>query len=110
MHVSGSLNIAILKEGRMYVAFAPALDLVAQGKNMTEARDNLEEVFEIYLEETLSKGTLEKDLVRCGWQIHGGTIHPPMVNEFPRGKLGKDIDLRALVSMPLTEKKFTCPA
>lgn len=67
MQMSGNLNMAIFKEGRAFVAFAPALDLVAQGKTMAEARKNFEEIFDIYVEETLKKGTLEKDLLRCGW-------------------------------------------
>ena len=109
-HVSGNLNVAIFKEGKMYVAFAPALDLVAQGKSITEARKNFGEVFDIYFEETLHMGTLEKDLLRCGWQKRENTIYPPAINEFPPHEFGRDIELRALSIMPLSEKKLTCPA
>ena len=103
VYVEGSLNVAIFKEGRMFVAYAPALDLVAQGNSMAEARKNFGEVLDIYMEETTSKGTLEKDLLRCGWQKHAGSIQPPLVASFPESeKLGRDIQLKALAIMPLT--------
>ena len=109
MHVTGNLQLAIFREGKTYVAFAPALDLVAQGRSVREARKHFEEVFNIYLEETMSKGTLEKDLIRCGWEREAGSIHPPLTTEFPLEK-GKDIDLKVLAVLPLSRKGVTCPA
>ena len=109
--VSGSLTVAIFKEGRTFVASAPTLDLVAQGRNIADAQKNFEEVFDIYVEETTSKGTLEKDLLRCGWQKRAGSIQPPTVGKFSAPeKMGKDIELTALMILPLSAKKFSCPA
>lgn len=110
IHIGANLNVAIFKEGRTFVAFAPALDLVAQGKSIAEARKRFEEVFDIYLEETLAKGTLEMDLMRCGWHKREGNLQPPMMSTFPSDTLGKDITLKALVIVPFTKKTFACPA
>jgi len=108
--VNGSLNIAIFKEGRTYIAYAPSLDLVAQGKSIKDAQEKFDEVFKIYLEETSNRGTLEADLLRCGWLMHKGNIHPPAISRFPSPeKIGKDIELTALVIVPLNSKK-KCPA
>ena len=109
-HMSGTLNVAIFKEGRTYIAYAPGLDLVAQGKNISDARKNFEELVDIYFEETVSKGTLEKDLLRCGWKKNAGVIHPPLFAEFPSEKQTGDIQLRALAMISLADKKLTCPA
>ena len=108
--VTGSLSVAIFREGRTFVAVAPALDLVAQGRNVPEARRHFQELFEIYLEETLRRGTLEKDLRRCGWEKHSGEFQPPTLTEFPTERMGRDIELRALVIIPLTGRRKTCPA
>ena len=43
----------IWKEGNMYVAYCPAIDVVSCGKDIEEARKNLLEVIEIELEETV---------------------------------------------------------
>ena len=49
----------IWKEGNMYTAYCPELDVVSCGKDIDEARKNLLEVIEIQLEETVKLGTLE---------------------------------------------------
>jgi len=38
------------REGDMYVAFCPQLDVVSQGATVEEARDNLREAVELFLE------------------------------------------------------------
>lgn len=109
--VAGNLNVAIFKEGRTYIAFAPGLDLAAQGKTMEDVQKNFEEVLDIYLEEILDKGTLEKDLLRCGWHKHAGSMSPPVFARFASpAKIGKDIELTALAILPLSGKKILCLA
>ena len=49
----------IWKEGNMYTAYCPELDVVSCGRDIDEARNNLLEVIEIQLEETVKLGTLE---------------------------------------------------
>lgn len=110
LHVHGMLNVAIFREGNSYIAYAPALDLVAQGKSIKNVRKNFEEVFDIYLEETLTRGTLEKDLLDCGWNKHAGIMQPPALSRFSTPeKIGKDIELTALTSISLNDRRL-CPA
>ena len=49
----------IWKEGNMYIAYCPELDVVSCGKSIEGAGKNLLEVIEIQLEETARLGTLE---------------------------------------------------
>ena len=49
----------IWKEGNMYTAYCPELDVISCGRDIDEARKNLLEVIEIQLEETVKLGTLE---------------------------------------------------
>jgi len=65
--MKAQMSLTMCREGRTFVAYEPALDLAAQGNTASKARKNFQEVFAIYLEETIKKGTLEKDLLRCGW-------------------------------------------
>ena len=49
----------IWKEGNMYTAYCPELDVASCGGNVEEARKNLLEVIEIQFEETAKLGTLK---------------------------------------------------
>ena len=60
----------IWKEGNMYVAYCPELDVVSCGKDIDEARKNLLEVIEIHLEETAKLGTLKAFLEEAGYDVN----------------------------------------
>ena len=60
----------IWKEGNMYVAYCPAIDVVSCGKDIEEARKNLLEVIEIQLEETAKLGTLKAFLEEAGYDLN----------------------------------------
>lgn len=74
-----SLPISIIKEGRYYVAYSPALDLSTSGKTFEEVKRRFEEVVEIFFEELLEKGTLNKVLSELGWQKVDREWYPPVV-------------------------------
>lgn len=63
-----SLPISILKEGKYYIAYSPALDLSTSGKTFEEVKKRFEEVVGIFFEELSEKGTLDKVLGELGWQ------------------------------------------
>lgn len=44
-------TISINKEGRWFVARSIELGVISQGKNIEEAKDNLKEAIELYLED-----------------------------------------------------------
>lgn len=57
----------VFKEGKMYVAYAPELDVSSCGKSLEEAKENLREAVEIFLEETQKTGTLYDILEEAGF-------------------------------------------
>jgi predicted RNase H-like HicB family nuclease len=57
----------IWQEGNLYTAYCPELDLATCGHTVEEARRNLHEVIEIFLEETAEMGTLEELLAEAGY-------------------------------------------
>ena len=59
----------IWKEGNMYTAYCPELDVISCGRDIEEARKNLIEVIEIQLEETAKLGTLKEFLEDAGYDL-----------------------------------------
>jgi predicted RNase H-like HicB family nuclease len=53
MQTSDSLELSavVRREGRLYVALCPELDVASQGKSVEEALANLKEALELYLED-----------------------------------------------------------
>ena len=60
----------IWKEGNMYTAYCPELDVASCGRDIEEARNNLIEVIEIQLEETAQLGTLKTFLEDAGYDLN----------------------------------------
>jgi len=56
------------KEGKMYVSYAPELDMAGCGETIEQAKKNLIEVIEINLEEMKQLGTLEEYLHEAGFE------------------------------------------
>lgn len=59
----------IWKEGTMFTAYCPELDVAGCGKSPEEARKNLLEVISIHLEETKKIGTLKEFLEKAGFVL-----------------------------------------
>ena len=57
----------IWKEGNMYTAYCPELDVASCGKTREDAHKNLIDVIQIQLEETAKLGTLKELLVDAGY-------------------------------------------
>ncbi len=76
-HFKTKLTIAIYKEGKGFIAFCPALDLCAQGTSAKDVQKNFEETYQLFLEETTKKGTLEQVLFDCGWKKETKSWDPP---------------------------------
>ena len=57
----------IWKEGNMYTAYCPELDVASCGRDIEEARKNLLEIIEIQLEEAAKLGTLSAFLEDAGF-------------------------------------------
>lgn len=61
----------IFKEGSMYVSYAPELDISSCGRTVEEARKNLIEAIEGFLEEAARMGTLPQILEEAGFTKEG---------------------------------------
>ena len=59
----------IWKEGNMYTSYCPELDVASCGRTVEEARKNLKEALEIFVEETSKLGTLEEILEEAGYNL-----------------------------------------
>ena len=59
----------IWKEGKMFTAYCPELDVASCGHTAEEAKKNLREVIEIQLEETAKLGTLKDFLAEAGYVV-----------------------------------------
>jgi hypothetical protein len=63
------LDLLFLQEGDYIIAYCPALELSAYGKNEKSAMMAFEDVVSIFIDETTEKGTLEKVLLHLGWRL-----------------------------------------
>jgi len=64
----------IWKEGEMFTAYCPELDVASCGHTAEEAKKNLREVIEIQLEETAKLGTLKDFLAEAGYAIEDDVL------------------------------------
>ncbi len=62
-------TLEIWKEGGMFTAYCPELDIASCGHTPEEAKRNLREVIKIQLEETAKIGTLRDLLAEAGYVI-----------------------------------------
>jgi len=61
------LTEELWREGNMYVAYCPELDVPSCGETVEQAKKNLKEVILIHLMETAKMGTLDKLLQDAGF-------------------------------------------
>lgn len=74
-----SLPLSILKEGKYFIAYSPALDLSTSGKTFEQAKERFNEVIKIFFEELLEKGTVDQVLSELGWQKIQREWTPPVI-------------------------------
>lgn len=73
------LSVLIMKQGKRFVAYSPALDLSTCGRSERGARKRFEEAAEIFFEELVEAGTLDNILKDLGWQKEKKHWQPPEV-------------------------------
>lgn len=67
--VKVDVQIVLFQEDETWVAYCPALELSSYGDNEQEAKKAFDEAMDIFLSETNRKGTLERCLLKLGWQL-----------------------------------------
>ena len=73
------LQVSIMKQGKQYVAFAPALDLSTSGKSLQQVQKRFSEMVDIFFEELIEQKTLEEVLLNLGWMKIKKQWNPPQV-------------------------------
>lgn len=71
-----SFHIQIRQKGNWFLASAPELDFISQGRTVEEAKNNLLEVIRIQFEEMKEMGTLDEYLTECGFVVKGDRMVP----------------------------------
>lgn len=67
--VNVNVQVALFQEDGIWVAYCPALEVSSYGDEKDEAKQAFDEAMQIFLAETERKGTLEKYLLKLGWQL-----------------------------------------
>ncbi|OQA82484.1 MAG: hypothetical protein BWY29_00850 [Microgenomates group bacterium ADurb.Bin238] len=74
-----NLPVSILKEGKAFVAYSPAIDISTVGETFEEAQQRFEEAANIFFEETIEHQTFEEALLELGWRKENKRLVPPIV-------------------------------
>jgi hypothetical protein len=69
----------VFKEGKMYVAYTPELDLSSCATTQTKAQKNLIEAVRLFLEESEKKGSLSQILREAGFILRKRTLVGPRI-------------------------------
>lgn len=68
-----SFTVHLFKEGDVYVAHVPELDVSSCGDTPEQARENIQDAVRGLLETSQGMGTLEEILEEAGYQLEGET-------------------------------------
>ena len=74
-----NLTLSILKQGKRFIAYSPALDLSTSGKSKQEVKKRFSEAARIFLEELDRAGTINDVLKELGWQQVRKQWTPPQI-------------------------------
>ena len=77
----------IWKEGSAFVSWCPELDVSSVGSTVTEARKNLREAVELFIEEAGKMGTLDEILEESGYNRSAGGWSAPEIVASERDSL-----------------------
>jgi len=66
--INFKIPVTIFKEGNMFVAYTPSLDLSTSGKTFAQVRERFAEAIAIFFEEIEKMGTIDEVLGSLGWQ------------------------------------------
>lgn len=72
-----SFKVEIWREGKMYVSYAPEFSVASCGKKPEEARKNIGEAVELFLEEAKKMGTLKGILKEAHFEKQNGSWEGP---------------------------------
>ncbi len=86
-----NIQIVLFQENNIWVAYCPALELSSYSDDQEEAKTAFDEAINIFFAETDRKGTLERYLLKLGWQLQ---LKPKPIYNQPDFSLQKNQRLR----------------
>lgn len=90
--VSANLSVFLFKEGEVFHAYCPELDLFGYDYTEQGARESFDYVLKDYFDFTISRGTLEQDLLAHGWRrSKDGEVSKPTPATLLRNGHFKDV-------------------
>ena len=66
-----SFTVHVFKEGEVYVAYVPELDVSSCGDTPEKTRKNIQEAAQAFLETSQEMGTLNEVLEEAGYELEG---------------------------------------
>ena len=78
--VSSTITVMLYEQGDYIVAYCPSLDLSSYDKTQEGAKAAFQVALDIFLEYCEENGTLEQNLVACGWNLRQGFVEPTKAN------------------------------
>ena len=73
------LQTDIMREGNVYIAYSPALDLSSCGDTAEDAKKSFKEAARLFIETIVKMGTYKEVLLDLGWQEKKGEMLPPLI-------------------------------
>jgi len=67
--INVNVEVIVFQEDETWVAYCPALELSSYGDDENDAKQAFDEAMKIFISETDRKGTLERYLLKLGWQL-----------------------------------------
>lgn len=71
------VNTQVFREGRMYVAYVPELDVSSCATTRAKAEKNLVQAVQMFMEEAAKKGSLGNILIEAGFVRRKQTLLAP---------------------------------
>ena len=72
-----NLPVTILREGKRFVAYSPALELSTSGLTFAQAQNRFIEAAQLFFEEINARGTTSAALEELGWEKIKHKWHAP---------------------------------
>ena len=79
MNTKLNLSVIIMKEGRNFIAYSPALDLSTSGKTLKDVEQNFSEAVNLFFDELKEMDTVDEVLTSLGWTKANKELVPPAI-------------------------------
>lgn len=76
--VKANIVLISFKEQHHYIIYSPHLEVTGYGESEDEAMKSFNHCLGVFLDYTVNKKTLHKELISLGWQLKKGSIKKPL--------------------------------